>query len=102
MLTFLAGSELNPDSLRSKIKEITIVGLVGFFAPFIGATIIAYFILHWGLQSSLLTGIALSTTSMAVVYAVIPAYIIGMILAKTIEKDNFCLTICPKNQFLIF
>jgi glutathione-regulated potassium-efflux system ancillary protein KefC len=74
MLTFLAGSELNPDSLKSKFKEITVVGLVGFFAPFIGATLIAYFILHWGLQSSLLTGIALSTTSMAVVYAVMIEY----------------------------
>jgi Kef-type K+ transport system membrane component KefB len=74
MLTFLAGSELNPDSLKSKFKEITIVGLVGFLAPFIGATLIAYFILHWGLQSSLLTGIALSTTSMAVVYAVMIDY----------------------------
>ena len=74
MLTFLAGSELNPDSLKSKLKEIIIVGLVGFFAPFIGATIIAYFILHWELKSSLLTGIALSTTSMAVVYAVMIEY----------------------------
>ena len=74
MLTFLAGSELNPDSLKSKFKEITIVGLVGFFAPFIGVTLITHFILHWGLQSSLLTGIALSTTSMAVVYAVMIEY----------------------------
>jgi len=74
MLTFLAGSELNPDSLKSKFKEITVVGLVGFFAPFIGTTLIAYFILHWGLQPSLLTGIALSTTSMAVVYAVMIEY----------------------------
>lgn len=74
MLTFLAGSELNPHSLRSKFKEISIVGLVGFFAPFSGVTLIAYYILHWGLQSSLLTGIALSTTSMAVVYAVMLEY----------------------------
>jgi Kef-type K+ transport system membrane component KefB len=74
MLTFLAGSELNPDSLKSKLKEITVVGLVGFFAPFLGVTLIAYFILNWGLQSSLLTGIALSTTSMAVVYAVMIEY----------------------------
>lgn len=74
MLTFLAGSELNPDSLKSKFKEITIVGLVGFFAPFIGATLVAHFILHWDLQASLLTGIALSTTSMAVVYAVMIEY----------------------------
>ena len=63
MLTFLAGSELNPDSLKSKFREITVVGLVGFFAPFIGASLIAYFILDWGLRPSLLTGIALSTTS---------------------------------------
>jgi len=74
MLTFLAGAELNPDSLKSKFKEITIVGLVGFFSPFIGASLIAYFILGWELKSSLLTGIALSTTSMAVVYAVMLEY----------------------------
>jgi glutathione-regulated potassium-efflux system ancillary protein KefC len=74
MLTFLAGSELNPDSLKSKFKEITTVGLVGFFSPFIGATLIAYFLLHWELRASLLAGIALSTTSMAVVYAVMLDY----------------------------
>ena len=67
MLTFLSGAELSPDSLKSKFKEITIVGLVGFFAPFFGASMIAYFILDWGIRASLLTGIALSTTSMAVV-----------------------------------
>lgn len=74
MLTFLAGSELNPDSLKSKIKEISIVGLTGFFAPFIGAALVAYFILGWNLRASLLTGIALSTTSMAVVYSVMIEY----------------------------
>jgi glutathione-regulated potassium-efflux system ancillary protein KefC len=74
MLTFLAGSELNPDSIRSKFKEITIVGLVGFLSPFTGATLIAYYFLNWGLQASLLAGIALSTTSMAVVYAVMLEY----------------------------
>jgi Kef-type K+ transport system membrane component KefB len=74
MLTFLSGTELNPDSLKSKFKEITIVGLVGFFAPFIGASLIAFFILDWGIRASLLTGIALSTTSMAVVYAVMIEY----------------------------
>jgi Kef-type K+ transport system membrane component KefB len=74
MLTFLAGSELNPDSLKSKFKEITTVGLVGFFSPFIGATLISYFLLHWELRASLLAGIALSTTSMAVVYAVMLDY----------------------------
>ncbi|MCU0473714.1 MAG: cation:proton antiporter [Bacteroidales bacterium] len=74
MLTFLAGSELNPDSLKSKFKEISIVGLVGFFAPFTGASLVAYYLLDWNLKASLLTGIALSTTSMAVVYSVMLEY----------------------------
>lgn len=74
MLTFLSGAELNPDSLKTKLKEISIVGLVGFAAPFIGATLITYFLLHWELRPSLLAGIALSTTSMAVVYAVMIEY----------------------------
>jgi len=74
MLTFLAGSELNPESLKSKIKEITLVGLIGFFAPFTGASLVAYYLLDWNLKASLLTGIALSTTSMAVVYSVMIEY----------------------------
>jgi len=74
MLTFLAGAELNPDTMKTKFKEVSIIGLIGFFAPFTGCSLIAYFILGWGLQSSLLAGIALSTTSMAVVYAVMLEY----------------------------
>lgn len=74
MLTFLAGAELNPDSMKSKIKEVLVIGLIGFFAPFIGCSLIAYYLIGWGLQASLLCGIALSTTSMAVVYAVMLEY----------------------------
>jgi len=70
LLTFLAGAELEPHVLRSKLKEVTFVGLVGFFAPFLGCAAIARYVLHWDLQASLLCGVALSTTSMAVVYAV--------------------------------
>jgi Kef-type K+ transport system membrane component KefB len=70
LLTFLAGAELDPDMIRKKIKEVSIVGIIGFFAPFIGCSALAYFILGWDSQASLLGGIALSTTSMAVVYAV--------------------------------
>jgi glutathione-regulated potassium-efflux system ancillary protein KefC len=74
MLTFLAGAELSPDTMKTKFKEVSIIGLVGFFAPFIGCSLIAYYLLDWGLQASLLAGIALSTTSMAVVYAVMLEY----------------------------
>ena len=70
LLTFLAGAELEPEVVRKKLKEVTVVGLVGFFAPFLGCTLIARYALDWNLQASFLCGVALSTTSMAVVYAV--------------------------------
>lgn len=70
LLTFLAGAELEPDVIQKKLKEVTAVGLVGFFAPFLGCAAIARYFLDWNLQASLLCGVALSTTSMAVVYAV--------------------------------
>lgn len=70
LLTFLAGAELQPDVMRSKLKEVSVVGLVGFFAPFLGCSTLAFYVLHWDLRASLLCGVALSTTSMAVVYAV--------------------------------
>ena len=46
------------------------VGLVGFFGPFLGCTAVAHYILHWSAMSSWRAGVALSTTSVAVVYAV--------------------------------
>jgi glutathione-regulated potassium-efflux system ancillary protein KefC len=70
VLTFLAGAELDPDVFRKKWKESSAVGLIGFFAPFLGATMVAHFILGWPWRPSWLAGIALSTTSVAVVYAV--------------------------------
>jgi len=70
VLTFLAGAELDPSVFRFKWKEATVVGLAGFFAPFLGCAAIAYYILGWGLSQSWLAGVALSTTSVAVVYAV--------------------------------
>lgn len=70
LLTFLAGAELDPRVIQAKWKEVLIVGVFGFLAPFLGCAAIAYFVLHWDPRASLLAGVALSTTSMAVVYAV--------------------------------
>jgi glutathione-regulated potassium-efflux system ancillary protein KefC len=71
VLTFLAGVELEPESFRRNWKEATIVGLVGFAAPFLGATWAANALLGWDFRASMLAGVALSTTSVAVVYAVL-------------------------------
>ena len=70
VLTFLAGAELDPTVFRAKWKETTVVGLVGFFAPFLGCAAVAHYVLKWGTMQSWLAGVALSTTSVAVVYAV--------------------------------
>jgi glutathione-regulated potassium-efflux system ancillary protein KefC len=70
VLTFLAGAELDPTVMRTQWKQTTTIGLVAFFAPFLGCAAAAYWLLHWSTDASWLTGIALSTTSVAVVYAV--------------------------------
>ena len=70
VLTFLAGAELDPVVFKRKWRQAGAVGLVSFFGPFLGCTAVAYWLLHWGIQPSWLAGVALSTTSVAVVYAV--------------------------------
>ena len=69
VLTFLAG-ELDPAIFKTKWRESLAIGLAGFFGPFLGCALIARFVLHWTMMSSWLCGVALSTTSVAVVYAV--------------------------------
>lgn len=69
-LTFLAGAELDPRVLRSKWRETGVIGLVSFAAPFVGCATYAHYWLGWSSQASWLTGVAMSTTSVAVVYAV--------------------------------
>src|SRR5207244_12117501 len=52
LLTFLAGAELDPAVMRAKLKEVTCVGLVGFFAPCLGCAAVARFLLGWNNQAS--------------------------------------------------
>jgi len=70
VLTFLAGAELDPTVFRVKWKEATVVGMAGFLAPFLGCAAIARYVLGWEPHPAWLAGVALSTTSVAVVYAV--------------------------------
>ena len=70
VLTFLAGAELDPTIFRAKWREAAVIGLAGFFGPFLGCTAVAHYVLHWAIMPSWLCGVALSTTSVAVVYAV--------------------------------
>ncbi len=70
VLTFLAGTELDPVVFKAKWREATTVGAASFAAPFLGGAAAAYYLLQWDIRASWLAGVALSTTSVAVVYAV--------------------------------
>ena len=70
VLTFLAGAELDPAVFRLKWREAAAVGLASFLCPFLGCAAAAHYILGWEVMPSWLAGVAMSTTSVAVVYAV--------------------------------
>jgi glutathione-regulated potassium-efflux system ancillary protein KefC len=70
VLTFLAGAELDPQVFKLKWKETATVGLASFLFPFLGCAGAAHYLLGWQVMPSWLAGVAMSTTSVAVVYAV--------------------------------
>lgn len=71
VLTFLAGAEIDPVAMRKTWKASLTIGFVSFVGPFLAAWGFALLVLHWSPEASLLTGVALSTTSVAVVYVVL-------------------------------
>ncbi|HEX6664692.1 MAG TPA: cation:proton antiporter [Gaiellaceae bacterium] len=71
VLTFLAGMEVDPAFMRRRLGASVGIGVVSFVGPFIAASVVAYLLLDWSARASLITGTALSTTSLAVVYAVL-------------------------------
>src|SRR6266568_3767747 len=69
LLTFMAGSEIEPAILRKFFKESMAIGVASFLAPFVGAMLFARYVSvpRWDWNAALICGIALSTTSVAVV-----------------------------------
>jgi Kef-type K+ transport system membrane component KefB len=70
VLTFLAGTEIDPHVVKRHFWSSVTIGLMGFFAPYIGCLVFARYGLGWPWPQAQIAGIALSTTSVAVVYAV--------------------------------
>lgn len=70
LLTFLAGAEIDPVVLRRQLLPSSVLGAASFGAPFLAAMAYAYFVGHWTPDAAKIAGIAMSTTSVAVVYAV--------------------------------
>lgn len=71
VLTFLAGAEVDVPQFRREWRGSLAMGLVSFFAPFAVVGLLAYYGLGWSVEQAEIAGIALSTTSLAVVYAVL-------------------------------
>src|SRR6266487_4124765 len=70
VLTFLAGAEIDPVSLRANWRASVLIGVLSFAIPFAVVWAFAQFVFGWPLHQAQIAGIALSTTSVAVVYAV--------------------------------
>src|SRR2546425_661778 len=71
LLTFLAGAGVDPRVMRERLKESVLIGSLSFAAPFFGAWLVCVWVLGWPTPAAQIAGVALSTTSLAVVYAVL-------------------------------
>jgi Kef-type K+ transport system membrane component KefB len=70
VLTFLAGAEIDPQSLKTNWRASLLIGVLSFAIPFGVVWFFAQYFFGWALHEAQIAGIALSTTSVAVVYAV--------------------------------
>jgi len=90
LLTFMAGTEIDTQVMREKYKESFLIGFFSFLAPFIVVLLFTYFVVGWNIQAALIAGIALSTTSLAVVYSVLlETKLPDANLAKTLLAATF-------------
>ncbi|MFZ1881487.1 MAG: cation:proton antiporter [Gaiellaceae bacterium] len=71
VLTFQAGAEVDVPQFRREWRPSVAIGFASFFAPFAVVSLVAYFWLGWNHRQAEIGGLALSTTSLAVVYAVL-------------------------------
>lgn len=70
MLTFLAGTEIDAKVVRNNLGASVGIGVVSFLAPYLGVLAYAHYAIGWSWPEAQIAGIAMSTTSVAVVYAV--------------------------------
>ena len=90
LLTFMAGTEIDTQVMREKYKESFLIGFFSFLAPFLIVLLFTYFVAGWNIQAALIAGIALSTTSLAVVYSVLlETKLPDVNLAKTLLAATF-------------
>jgi len=90
ILTFLAGAEIEFSLLRNKAKESVVIGSMAFLAPLVGEFLFLSLVAKWSFQATVAASLALTTTSIAVVYAILTEYeLIKMPFSKTIIGVTF-------------
>src|ERR1700730_15084644 len=90
LLTFRAGAEVDPQVLKEKLKESLLIGGLSFLVPYLAAIGYCYWVAQWTWEASLIAGCALSTTSLAVVYAVqVETGLTGTAIGKIIMASTF-------------
>jgi len=70
LLTFLAGAEVDHEVIRKNFWSSATIGVAGFIIPFFGVLAFTHYVCGWPWTQAEIAGLALSTTSVAVVYAV--------------------------------
>jgi Kef-type K+ transport system membrane component KefB len=95
VLTFLAGMEVDPDYMRDRARATVGIGVVSFAGPFAASSLVAYELLHWSPKASLITGTALSSTSIAVAYAVlVERRLTSTDAGKLVMSSTFVTNLC--------
>lgn len=90
VLTFLAGAEVDKRLLRREWKPAVVIGGLSFLLPFVSVGLFAHYVAGWDVRQSQIAGIALSTTSLAVVYAVlVEAGLTATALGKILMAATF-------------
>ena len=67
-LMFFAGLETDPELMRKHFWKSLFIGFCSYFFPLISIFYVCHYLLKYSFEASLLIGIALSTTSLALVY----------------------------------
>jgi Kef-type K+ transport system membrane component KefB len=95
VLTFLAGMEVDTDYMRDRAKATVGIGVASFVGPFVVSALVAYALLGWSGKAALIAGTALSTTSLAVVYAVlVERRLTDTRIGKLLMSSTFVTDLC--------
>jgi len=105
VLTFLAGAEVDPGALRRTWRASTTIGVLSFASPFVVAMLACRYAAGWDWRAAQIGGIALSTTSLAVVYAVLvetglSATRIGQLIMSATFVTDMCTVLALSLLFI--